>query len=80
MKIPPDVRPGQVWQDMDKRMGYHRLRVVRIDGEHVILENIIRPDLKTRVLIRRMRPGSTGFQLVIPDIHPFPLRPLGGGR
>lgn len=69
MKTPPNVQPGQVWQDMDKRMGCRRLRVIRTEGEYAILQNIVRPDLVTRVSIRRMKPGSTGFQMVIPALR-----------
>ena len=60
----PDVQVGQVWRDMDKRMSGRKLRVVRIEGEKAIMENVLCDKLRTKVSIRRMRPGSTGYERV----------------
>lgn len=68
---PPDVRVGQIWRDCDTRIrDDRRLKVVAVYPEgsekdarpHALVEDVdsLR---KTRVALRRMRPGSTGYAL-----------------
>lgn len=63
LKLQPKVEVGQLWQDMDKRMGSRTVTVEHIEGEHAICR-IGDGKRKTRLLLRRMRPGSTGWRLI----------------
>ncbi len=66
-----EVKVGQKWRDLDKRtMGGRRVcEVVGFDmpdnPKVAFMRNIAMPHLKaTRVQIRRMKKGSTGWALV----------------
>lgn len=69
----PAVRPGQIWQDNDKR-GYGRqVRVVETDSTHALVELHqprqlhlpgAKPGRRTRIRLDRFRPISTGYVLV----------------
>lgn len=56
------VRPGQVWEDLDKRMKGRRVTVVDIKGGKAIVRDSI--GRTTRLSISRMHSHSTGFKLV----------------
>lgn len=58
------VQVGQIWRDMDKRVGKRTLRVIRIEGEKAIMENVLCPRLRSTVSIRRVKPGATGYERV----------------
>lgn len=71
------IRPGQVWQDNDRRAVGQYLRYVKIIDvrkDHVLVEAVRTPQFpsgervgvgKTRkIRIDRMRPTSTGYRLV----------------
>lgn len=58
----PNVKPGQVWQDNDKRMLERRVLVERVDPPYAYCK--ARTGRKVRLLIRRMKPTSTGWSLV----------------
>ena len=59
----PVVKVGQVWQDCDKRSYGRRVRVVRVEDPYVYVEAVA-TGRKARLMLRRMRPTSTGFRLV----------------
>jgi hypothetical protein len=64
----PEILVGQIFKDCDKRMPNRYMRVERIDGEHAICiqcDATGRPITArpTRLLLRRMRPTSTGWEL-----------------
>ncbi len=63
------VKVGQRWRDLDKRMTNRICRVVGFDltGKWPIafMGNPLFPYMKaTRVMVRRMKKGSTGWELV----------------
>lgn len=59
----PRVVPGQVWRDCDARMRTRSLlTVVAVEGDKAILRDV--SGRVTRVSVARMRPTSTGFELV----------------
>lgn len=64
-----EVRPGQVWRDLDKRMGNRNARVLEVVAGKAKMERC-RPDgatyggSTTRVAVRRMHKSSTGWELV----------------
>lgn len=66
------VKPGQLWEDMDPRMGGRRIRVTKVNGsyayavveapnEYSITDTTGRP---VRILLSRMRPGRRGYRLL----------------
>ena len=63
------VAPGQIWKDCDVRMGERYVLVISLDMEHA---NCVRCDVNgtrhidktVRLMLRRMRPGSTGWMCV----------------
>ena len=64
-----EVKVGQVWKDMDKRMNNRRLTVIKVDAEYAYLVPEFQARLGTwkrmsRVKLRRMKPTSTGYALV----------------
>lgn len=68
------VRVGQVWESMDPREGGRCLRVEAIEGEHAVCQRVARSfgrwspvGRPTRILLRRLRPGSRGYRLVSGD-------------
>lgn len=61
----PDVRVGQVWEDIDKR-GYGRqVHVVSVGDTHATVEDTVGKPRRTRVRLDRFRPTSTGYRLVL---------------
>lgn len=77
MKELPDVRPGQVWADNDKRSVGRKVKVLEVEdrggGPYAVVE-VISPargslvlDPKprvTRIAVRRFVPNSTGYRLL----------------
>ena len=71
-----DVKPGQVWRDMDKRVASRYLLVERITVGTDPMALCVRCDVHgtkiggryagriTRISPRRMKPGATGYELV----------------
>lgn len=57
-----EVKAGQVWRDLDKRMPGHTVTVREVSGGFVFAANS-RGRL-TRISIRRMHKHSTGWELV----------------
>lgn len=74
MKDLPEVKPGQIWQDNDKRSRNRFLLVLRLDGEKAICQDAILlseagsyrviGNRERRISIARMRPTSNGYRLV----------------
>ena len=63
----PTERPqvGQTWEDCDARMSGRRMVVVRVTETHAYLEHPMIPTVRTRILLRRMRPNNNrGWRLV----------------
>lgn len=58
-----EVKAGQTWQDCDRRMNGRCVYVNRIEGEYAYCR-VGATRKTTRLLLRRMRPGSTGWRLV----------------
>lgn len=77
MRELPDVRPGQVWADNDKRSVGRRVKVLEVldrgGDPHAIVE-VISPargslmdpkkPRRTRIAVRRFVPNSTGYRLL----------------
>ncbi len=73
----PDVRPGQIWADNDGRSQGRKVKVLEVhQGErepYAIVQVIAvahgslpldpKKPRKTRVVLRRFRPNSTGYRL-----------------
>jgi hypothetical protein len=59
-----EVKPGQVWEDCDKRMNGRRIKVEKIDDKYAYCHRVAFGGWKVRILLSRMRPNSTGFKLV----------------
>ena len=66
------AKPGQLWEDMDPRMGGRRIRVTKVNGSYVyavveapseysITATTGRP---VRILLSRMRPTRQGYRLI----------------
>lgn len=55
-----EVKPGQVWEDLDKRMLGRRRQVREVSDGYAYMDGYPR----TRVAIRRMHRHSTGWKLV----------------
>ncbi len=59
-----EVLPGQVWRDLDKRMNGRRCKVVSVEfGKAVMCSIYGSGAVTTRVSVRRMHKGSTGWEL-----------------
>lgn len=59
-----DVRPGQLWEDKDKRMAGRRILVGRTDRVYAYCRDVI-GGARVRLLLRRMGEGSgTGWRRV----------------
>lgn len=60
---PFNVKPGQIWEDCDRRHVGRRLKVLKLQGTHALCEVVVTTD---RVLIRleRFKPNATGHRLV----------------
>ncbi|EIU1445410.1 DUF6354 family protein [Pseudomonas aeruginosa] len=61
-----EVKPGQVWKDLDKRQSGRQCKVVAIEDGKAKMQHYARGQLgsKTTVSIRRMHKHSTGWELV----------------
>lgn len=65
------VKAGQVWRDLDKRMGNRHCKVDAVrDGKAVMFPclpdgRILRSARSTTVSVSRMHKGSTGWELVL---------------
>lgn len=55
-----EVKPGQVWRDLDKRMNGRTLNVLRVEEGRAFMDG----PRKTSISIRRMHRHSTGWELV----------------
>ena len=70
MNITPEgieVKVGQQWRDLDKRMKGRIRQVIQIDNGKASMRTPYSGRLIgaiTRVAIRRMKKGSTGWELV----------------
>lgn len=67
---PHNVKPGQVWEDVDPRMHGRQFKVRDIDETHATVV-ITRPNEQastTRIVYRikltRFKPTSTGYRLI----------------
>ena len=68
------VQKGQIWKDCDKRMGDRYLRVERVDRKYGYcvqcqkngqrLNLMFKTPRETRIMLKRFRPTSTGFELI----------------
>lgn len=63
-----EVRPGQIWEDCDKRSKGRRVTVTKVESGKAHVTTGVN---STRIAIRRMYPHASGFRL----IHDAP----GGG-
>lgn len=76
-----EVRVGQTWEDMDKRMSGRQVRVVEIKGGKAICANTI-TGKKAVISISRMRPAHNGYKLVevptTPLVQQDPAAPVPG--
>lgn len=55
-----EVKVGQVWRDLDKRMNYRTRTVVTVQDGKAHMDG----HPKTKVSIRRMHKSSSGWELV----------------
>jgi hypothetical protein len=67
MKI--DVQPGQVWRDMDSRMGGLReIKVVEVSTRYAVVVSRTSDSewgkRESRIRLDRFRRGSTGYELI----------------
>jgi hypothetical protein len=70
------VKPGQIWQDNDKRMPERYLQVMRIDGRFAFCRKVVpllngseypwsaKTERTSRLQITRLRPTAHGYRLV----------------
>jgi hypothetical protein len=63
------VKPGQVWQDLDKRMSGRKVKIVRVEAGVAYFERRGGLGKPGRLAVRRMHKASTGFALV-PESQP----------
>lgn len=81
----PDVRVGNVYEDLDPRSKGRCIQVLRVDGSHALVRTLVastvtpRTPAKTRIsavgktsriALRRFRPNSRGFKY----LHGTPIR------
>ncbi|OWJ93015.1 hypothetical protein B6S59_18845 [Pseudomonas sp. A46] len=61
-----EVKPGQVWKDLDKRSYGRQCKVITVEDGKAKMQHYARGKLgsKTTVSIRRMYKHSTGWELV----------------
>lgn len=55
-----EVKPGQVWLDLDKRMKGRKRIILRVEDGKAFMDGYP----KTKVSISRMHRGSTGWSIV----------------
>lgn len=64
-----EVKRGQIWRDLDKRMGSRNAKVIEVIAGKAMME-MCRADgstyggSTTRIAVRRMHKSSTGWELV----------------
>lgn len=67
------VRPGQIWADQDKRSDGRKIRIETVDDTHATVVPVtitpqgavaLQPGRATRIRLDRLRPTTTGYQLV----------------
>lgn len=68
----PDVRPGQIWANNDKRSAGRKVRIVAIDEQpdprkpgstgYAVVEQVT--GRRTRIRLDRFRPTTTGYRLI----------------
>lgn len=67
------VRPGQIWQDNDKRAHGRQVRIIELTDTHALVELHVprgvgddhaQPGRRTRIRLDRFRPMSTGYLLI----------------
>ncbi|MGN5379056.1 DUF6354 family protein [Streptomyces lasalocidi] len=69
----PEVRPGQVWADNDRRSKGRILRVDAVSARHAQCVVLIsatpggRTGHTVRILLERMKPVSNGYRLLTDD-------------
>lgn len=61
-----EVKPGQVWKDLDKRQSGRQCKVMATEDGKAKMQHYARGQLgsKTTLSIRRMHKHSTGWELV----------------
>lgn len=65
-----EVRVGQIWRDLDKRMGDRKRQVVSLCGGRATMGRVgfsteQKDTMRTRVSISRMHKSATGWELVV---------------
>lgn len=68
----PTPAAGQIWQDNDPRSHGRKLRIIKIDETHAVVElhqprlpvSSAKPGRRTRIRLDRFRPTSTGYRYV----------------
>jgi hypothetical protein len=70
-----EVRPGQVWRDLDKRMDGRLVQVVEVtNGKAYVVRvsgnGMVNPFGRSRISVARMHRSSTGWELVSRTPHP----------
>lgn len=60
-----EVKVGQIWRDLDKRMNGRQVKVLAVAFGKVEVENQATGS-RTKLSIRRMHKGATGWALVTP--------------
>lgn len=70
-----EVKPGQVWRDLDKRMDGRRVQVVEVtNGKAVVVglsgNGAVNPFSRSRISVARMHRSSSGWELAsqAPDL------------
>lgn len=63
-----EVRPGQIWEDLDTRMwtrkeGHRQVVVLRVDENYAYVRGVVN-GRHTRISLRRMRPIHNGFRYI----------------
>lgn len=61
-----EVRPGQIWRDLDKRMPGRKVKVWRVVDGHAACFVLVNGQSGkiTTLAVRRMHKHSTGWELV----------------
>lgn len=58
------VKVGQIWEDLDTRMGGRRRRVVDVYHGMAVMGSVQTGSSPTKVQVKRMHKCSTGWKLV----------------
>ena len=60
-----EVKVGQIWRDLDKRMDGRTRKVIEVKDGKAVMQSPHQPTgMKTKVSIKRMHKSSTGWELV----------------